>query len=94
MIRPITLVLWLRIPRAAKLDAYPKSWTTASTFLEVFSEISSLPLMTRETVVTETPAFLATSRMVMDLGFLLMVILGIVSGNVIVIIDQRRTLSI
>jgi hypothetical protein len=53
-----------------------------------------LPFKTRETVVTETPAFLATSWIVTAFRFLVFVTLGvlfgIVTGNVIVIIASKQ----
>ncbi|HET9912031.1 MAG TPA: hypothetical protein VFQ13_09095, partial [Anaerolineales bacterium] len=55
---------------------------------------SSLPFRTRETVVTETPALLATSRMVTAFEFLFIAtfdtVSGNVSGNVIVIIAKKQ----
>jgi hypothetical protein len=63
-IRPMAPVLLEVRPRAIRLGKKSRSAIACSTRLRVAGRTPTPPLMTRDTVIAETPALLATSRTV------------------------------
>src|SRR5215470_481617 len=74
MMRPNISLRPVARRRACTFLKYWNSWTTSKTLRRVFSEMYSVSLSTRETVASDTPARLATSRIVwaiIELGYLI-----------------------
>ena len=59
----MTFVRWLRRLRATRLDSYPSSSMTRCTRCDVACATPYRPLITFDTVATDTPAVRATSWM-------------------------------